>query len=112
MTRDGISINGLGQSQDDSGLESKTAKRTTIQQTLSGDGNGSYLPHLLATVAHLLIGQVGHLQPKLLDQSVVNVGRVGCWDVRGLQDREGPSSHNKNVFLNTSTIFKLKSWIC
>ena len=86
MTRDGISINGLGQSQDDSGFESNTANSTAIQQTLSGDGNRPNLPHLLATVAHLLIGQVGHLQPQLLDQSVVNVGGIGSGDVRGFQN--------------------------
>ena len=81
MTRDGISIDGLGQSQDDSGLESNTANSTAIQQTLSGDGDHPYLPHLLATVAHLLIGQVGHFQPKLLHQVVVNEGAVRCWNV-------------------------------
>ena len=77
----GISINGLRQSQDDSGLESNTAKSTTFQQTLGGDSNGPYLPHLGSTVAHLLVGQVGHLDAQLLDQLVVNVGGVWCRDV-------------------------------
>ena len=81
MTRYGISIHGLGQSQDDSGLESNATKSTAINQALGGDGDHPYLPHLLATVAHLLIGQVGHLQPKLLDQLVVDVCGAGCWDV-------------------------------
>ena len=81
MTRHGISVNGPRQSQNDSGLESNTAKSTTINQALGGDGNGPYLPHLHATVAHLFVGKVGHLQPKLFDQFVVNVGGVGCGNV-------------------------------
>ena len=81
VTRYGISINGLRQSQDDSGLESNTAEGAAIQQTLSGDGDRPYLPHLDSTVAHLLIGEVGHLQAQLFDQLVVNVCCTGCGNV-------------------------------
>ena len=86
MTRDGISIHSLGQSQDNNSLESDATKGSTIQQALGGDSNGTDLPQLLATVGHLLVGQVGHLESQLLDQLVVNVGAVGSWDVWGLQD--------------------------
>ena len=81
VTSYGIIVNSLGQSQDNSGLESDTAQSATIQQTLRGDGNSPYLPHLGSTVAHLLIGQVGHLDAQLLDQLVVNVGGVWRWNV-------------------------------
>ena len=77
MTCYGISIDSLRQSKDDSSLESDAAEGATIQQTLSGDGDRPYLPHLDSTVAHLLIGEVGHLDPQLLDQLVVNELALG-----------------------------------
>ena len=106
MASNGISIKELGQAQDHNSLESNATKCTAIKETLGSNGNVTNLPHLVATVGHLLICQVGHLDTKLLDQLEVDVGAVGCRQAGRLQDREGSALHNKNVFLNTSSIFQ------
>ena len=77
MASNGISIKELTKTKDHSSLERETAKDTTFQQTLSSDRDCPDLPHLVATVRHLLVGHTGHLQTQLLDQSEVNHGRTG-----------------------------------
>ena len=78
MASNNIRVQTLGQSQDHSSLESNAANSSTINEALGSDSDSSNLPHLGSTVAHLLIGKVGHLDAQLLDQFVVNVGGVRC----------------------------------
>ena len=111
VASNGISINGLRQAQDHNGLESDATKNTAVKETLSCDGDASNLSHLGPAVGHPLVGHVGHLDAKLLHQLEVDVGGAGCWDAWGLQDREGPSLYNQNVFLNSSSIFQTQGFV-
>ena len=81
VTSYGIIVNSLGQSQDHSCLESDATKSTAIKETLSSDGNVTNLPHLVATIGHLLVGEVGDLHTELLNQLEVDVGAGGCGKV-------------------------------
>ena len=112
VTSHGISLKVVSQTKDNCRLESDAAKNPTIDQTLTGDRNASYLPHLDATVGHPLIRHVDHLQAQLLHQLEVNEGCVGSRDVWRLQDTERPSSDDKNVFLHTSSIIQSQCCVC
>ena len=50
VTSHGISLKVVSQTKDNCRLESDAAKNPTIDQTLTGDRNASYLPHLDAGV--------------------------------------------------------------
>ena len=81
MSGHSISVNTLGKTQDNIGLERDTAQSTTIYQALSGNSDVTNLPELGSTVGHLLIHEVGHLESQLLDQVIVQVGGARCRDV-------------------------------
>ena len=81
VTSYGISIKELSQTKDHCSLERDTAKDTTIDQTLSSDGNAPNLAQPLTTVGHLLVGHAGHLQTQFLHQSEVNEGSCRCGKV-------------------------------
>ena len=80
MTGHGIGVNELGQTKDNSRLESNAAKDSATMESLSCNGYCPNLAHLLSTVGHPLVHHVAHLEAQLLDQVVVHVGGVGCGD--------------------------------
>ena len=61
VTSHGVSLEVISQTKDNCSLEIDAAKNPTIMKTLTGDRNASYLPHLDATIGHLLIRHVNHL---------------------------------------------------
>ena len=67
-------------------IDSESFKLNHSDKLSFYNGDVTNLPHLVATVGHLLIGEVGHLDAQLLHQLEVNVGAVGCWKAGRLQD--------------------------
>ena len=61
VTSHGISLKVVSQTKDNCRLESDAAEDPTIDQTLARDRDASYLPHLHATVGHLLVRHIDHL---------------------------------------------------